>query len=259
MNRLILLFNINNLSVSLWQWIVSQVLMTGLIAANIIGWQQKDKIKLLRFQVGFNWLSAVANAFLFNWIAVAVGAIGGFRQLAFIYVEVRRRKRVAAELSDKDISKQTAGQVREGESSAVKKDVADATVFDNNNEFALAELNHAKAKKRQLSPRQKDFYIGLSFFLFFTAVNIVTIFFTMTNNYGFVIMATRVLVNLTLWKGGTHKMRLVAGALWSLVMIVNMIMFFNVMGIVKELITIGTVVVFYIRFYAAWKNKRAEE
>ena len=261
----ILISQIFNISVPLWQWIISQFLMTGLIAANIIGWQQRDKIRLLSFQVGFNWLSAVANAFLFNWVAVAIGAIGGFRQLAFIYVEVRRRRRAAAEavagLENNAHSVDLVEESRQAESCTFNKtEVNTAAAASAAKPAANADINIAPEVLKQvkrLSAKRKDFYIGLSFFLIFTAINIVTIYFTMENNYGFVIMAARICVNLALWKGGTHKMRLVAGALWSSVMIVNAVMFFSVMGMVKELITISTVIVFYARLYAA--RKRAAE
>jgi len=204
-----------------WRWIVSQALLAALIVGIIVGWQQKDKVKLMTWQVGFNFLSAIANIFLLNWIAVAIGAVGGVRQLAFIYVELRRRKRMALE----------AGQEA--------------------NEVHTQEQVDAANKKA----KQKEFLFGLSVFLFFTAVNIVTIYFTMQNYYGFVIMAARIAVNFVMWKGNVHAIKIVAALVWSSIMIVNQLMFFSFIGMAKEVITIGSVVVFYIRFF---HNKKVE-
>ena len=198
-----------------WRWIVSQTLMLALIVGIIFGWQQKDKIKLMSWQVGFNFLSAIANIFLFNWIAVAIGTVGGIRQLAFIYVEIRRRRRIKFE------SEQTANE----------------------------ELSQEQIDQKNKKAKQKEFCFGLFVFLLFTAINIVTIYFTMQNHYGFVIMAARIAVNFVMWKGNVHAIKIVAALVWSSVMIVNQLMFFSFIGMAKEIITIGSVVVFYIRFF----------
>ncbi|MCL2556448.1 MAG: YgjV family protein [Firmicutes bacterium] len=199
-----------------WQWIVSQVLLAILIVGIIIGWQQKDKVKLMTWQVGFNFLSAAANIFLLNWIAVAIGIAGGLRQLAFIYVELKKRSRLLTEQS------QTQLNIQDDSKETLKKNAA--------------------AKK-------KEFYFGLSVFLIFSIINIVTIYFTMQNYYGFVIMAARIAVNFAMWKGSTHAIKIVAALIWPAVMIINQLMFFSFVGMLKEIITITTIIIFYIRFF----------
>jgi len=196
-----------------WQWIVSQILLGVLIVCIIIGWQQKDKVKLMKWQVGFNFLAAAANAFLFNWIVVAIGLVGGIRQIAFIMLEIKRRNRV----------------------------VCEKTIIQSEKEI------HKK--------RQREFSIGFSIFLFFTVVNIVTIYFTMQNYYGFVIMAGRIAINFVMWKGTSHAIKIMGAFIWPVIMIVNQLMFFSFIGMAKEVITIGTVIVFYIRFF---NKKRAK-
>jgi len=182
------------LHVPLWQWVVSQALIAVLIVVNFIGWQQKDNTKLLWYQVVFNLIAATANTFLFNWVAVAVGTVGALRQLAFIWVNRRKKAAVGDEIAEK----------------------------------------HA-------------YNLSILILVVFSIINVTTLYLAMENAYGYVIIATRLLVNWAMWTGDLHKNKIVTGVIWSSVMIVNAAMFLNIVGIVQYSMIITSIAIFYIR------------
>ena len=275
-----------DIPVPLWQWIVSQIIGVFLIVANIFGWQQKDKIRLLWFLVILNILALAANIFLFNWVVVALGSVGAVKNLSFIFVETKRRARVAGAASKHcaictsggaeaeyalEVPLQPAYALEAGEITSkhvckadINSESGGENVGENGSENGGkngSESGYENALQGEkvlcvecsvdsgLLTRQarKDMALSVSLLVFFTIANVVTLYLTMAHPFDWVIIAGRIVGNYAIWSSGIHRAKLLGGLQFSSIMLVNALMFTNVMGVIMEIVIITSILTFYIR------------
>lgn len=130
-------------------------------------------------------------------------------------------------------------------------------------------LIFAKRSKRQESgelekcadsEKRKEFWKGLFALIFFCAVSTVVVVISWIYSglwFEWVILGVVIFSNIGKWARGIHILR-VSALVYRVTMIFNSIFFFfNPMNIIKAILTIISIFVFYIRFWRG-KIKRAK-
>jgi len=112
--------------------------------------------------------------------------------------------------------------------------------------FIWVNKRKKKALGDQVAEKQAH-NLSIIILVVFSIINVTTLYLAMENAYGYVIIATRLIVNWAMWTGDLHKNKIVTGIIWSSVMIVNAAMFLNIVGVVQYSMIIASIVIFYIR------------
>ncbi|MCL2228476.1 MAG: YgjV family protein [Firmicutes bacterium] len=121
--------------------------------------------------------------------------------------------------------------------------------------MAMQNFVYAYFEKRNIPYNTK-----LSFFtmLFFIAINIIAIYFTIEWWFDWVIMTASIILVIATWAKGIHAIRF-AEVLFTSAMTVNHVIFFNIVAILIEQIILISIIVFYFRFFATRKHKDLQE
>ena len=85
------MFNFSDLPVPLWQWILSQVFGLIALVLVIIGFQLKDKSKLLIFIALASVAGSIMQTLLTNYIMAAIGAVVVVRLFVYAWLQKHRK------------------------------------------------------------------------------------------------------------------------------------------------------------------------
>jgi len=100
---------------------------------------------------------------------------------------------------------------------------------------------------------------SVALLILFSSLSVAAVFVAFLFNriwFEWVVLGAVLLSNFGKWKKGIHLLRITA-VVYRAVMIINSIFFFlNITNLIKGIIVIGTIIVFYIRFFRARKKQR---
>jgi hypothetical protein len=177
------------LTVPLYQWVISQVFAFAAVVFTMICYNIKRKTLMLTFLAAANLTSAIAAGLLLNWTVFALTGVALIRSIGFTYIGHRE-----------DTGKHT--------------------------------------------PK----WIPIAFMIFIMAASITVGALVWEWWLDIVLIVVAVVIVIAMWFKNTHFLRGMM-AMWDAFVIVEYLMFFNVIGIVQAGLSLAAMIIFYTRFF----------